>query len=97
MGCVEVDLLVGDFDHLVLGHAGGEDGAEGLVVEEREGAAGGVASAGCSAAAGLDAFDVLPVVAGDGGAPGADGGEVSADLGEGLEAVGFVAREGEAG
>lgn len=39
MGFVEVDLLVGDFDHLVLGHAGGEDGAELLVIEEREGSA----------------------------------------------------------
>ena len=39
MGFVEEGLLVGDFDHLVLGHAGGEDGAELLVVEEGEGAA----------------------------------------------------------
>ena len=36
VGFVEVDLLVGDFDHLVLGHAGGEDGAELLVIEEGE-------------------------------------------------------------
>jgi len=27
VGFVEVDLLVGDFDHLIFGHAGGEDGA----------------------------------------------------------------------
>ena len=33
---VEVDLLVGDFDHLVFGHAGGEDGTELLVVEQRQ-------------------------------------------------------------
>ena len=46
MGVVAEDLLVGDFDHLVLGHAGGEDGAELLVEEEGEGSAGGVASAG---------------------------------------------------
>ena len=39
VGFVEMDLLVGDFDHLVLGHAGGEDGAELLVIEEGEGAA----------------------------------------------------------
>ena len=39
VGFVEEGLLVGDFDHLVLGHAGGEDGAELLVVEEGEGAA----------------------------------------------------------
>ncbi len=38
-GLSRMDLLVGDFDHLVLGHAGGEDGAEGLVVEEGEGSA----------------------------------------------------------
>ena len=67
-----------------------------VVVEEGEGSAGGVASAGCAAAAGLDVLDVFPVVVGDGGSPGADGGEVGADLGEGFEAVGFVAREGEA-
>ena len=97
MGFVEEGLLVGDFDHLVLGHAGGEDGAELLMVEQGESAAGGVASAGCASAAGLDVLDVLPVVTGDGGAPGADGGEVRGDLGIGLEAVGFVAREGEAG
>ncbi len=41
-------------------------------------------------------LDVLPVVVGDGGAPGADGGEVGADFGIGLETVGFVSREGEA-
>ena len=96
VGFVEVDLLVGDFDHLVLGHAGGEDGAECLVVEQGQGAAGGVASAACASAAGLDVLDVLPVVLGDGGSPGADGGEVGADLGIGFEAVGFVARDGEA-
>jgi len=56
-----------------------------------------VASAGCAAASGLDALDVLEVVAGDGGSPGADGGEVRGDLGEGFDGVGFVAREGEAG
>ncbi len=55
-----------------------------------------MASAGCASAAGLDALDVFEVVAGDGGAPGADGGEVSGDFGEGLDDVGFVAREGEA-
>ena len=33
VGIVAEDLLVGDFDHLVVGHAGGEDGAE-LAVEE---------------------------------------------------------------
>lgn len=36
MGFVEVDLLVGDFDHLVFGHAGGENGAELLVIQERK-------------------------------------------------------------
>ena len=39
VGLVEVDLLVGDLDHLVLGHAGGEDGAELLMIEEGEGSA----------------------------------------------------------
>src|SRR5580698_9848082 len=39
VGLVEVDLLIGDFDHLVFGHAGGEDRAELLVIEEREGSA----------------------------------------------------------
>ena len=82
-------LLVGDFDHLVLGHAGGEDRAESPMVEQRQSSAGGVASAGCASAAGLDVLDVLPVVAGDGGAPVADGGEVGGDLGIGLEAVGL--------
>ena len=56
-----------------------------------------MASAGCASSAGLDALDVFEVVAGDGGAPWADGGEVSGDLGIGLEDVGFVAGEGEAG
>ena len=55
-----------------------------------------MASAACASAAGLDALDVFEVVVGDGGAPGADGGEVSGDFGEGFEAVGFVARDGEA-
>ncbi len=50
-----------------------------------------MASAGVAAVAGLDVLDVLPVVLGDGGSPGADGGEVGADLGVRLEAVGFVA------
>src|SRR5271156_1602502 len=36
---VEEGLLVGDLDHLVLGHAGGEDGAELLMVEEGKGTA----------------------------------------------------------
>ena len=39
VGFVEVDLLVGDLDHLILGHAGGEDGAELLVIEQGQGAA----------------------------------------------------------
>ncbi len=39
VGFVEVNLLIGDFDHLVFGHAGGEDGAELLMVEEGEGSA----------------------------------------------------------
>ena len=55
-----------------------------------------MASAG-SASAGLDTLDVLEVVAGDGGAPGTDGGEVRGDFGKGFEAVGFVAGDGEAG
>ena len=41
-------------------------------------------------------LDVLPVVVGNGGAPGADGGEMGADFGIGFEAVRFVSREGEA-
>ena len=41
-------------------------------------------------------LDVLPVIVGDGGAPGADGGEVGADFGIGFESVGFVSRECEA-
>ena len=41
-------------------------------------------------------LDVFPVVVGDGGAPGADGGEVGADLGVGFDAIGFVSGESEA-
>ena len=39
VGFVEMDLLVGDLDHLILGHAGREDGAELLVIEQGQGAA----------------------------------------------------------
>ena len=39
MGFVEEGLLIGDFDHLIVGHAGGEDGAELLMVEEGESSA----------------------------------------------------------
>ena len=56
-----------------------------------------MASAGCASASGLDALDVFEVVFGDGGAPVTNGCEVSADLGIGFEAVGFIAGEGEAG
>ena len=94
VGLVEKGLLIGDLDHLVLGHAGGEDGAEGLVIEKGECAARGVSSSGCATSAGLDAFDVFEVVAGDRGSPWADGGEMSGDLGKGFDVVGFVTREG---
>src|SRR5271156_5539213 len=86
-------LLVRDLDHLVLGHAGGADGAEGLVIEQRESSAGGVASAGVAPTAGLDVLYVLPVVLGDGGAPVADGSQMGADLRVGLQAVGLVSRQ----
>ena len=94
MRFVEVDLLVGDLDHLVLCHARGEDGTERLVIEEGEGATRGVPSARCSSSTGLDALDVFKIVVSDGGAPRAGGGEVCGDLGIGFEAVGFVARNG---
>lgn len=55
-----------------------------------------MASAGCASAAGLDTLDVFEVVVSDGGAPGADGGEMSGDFGIGFDAVGFVAWDGEA-
>ncbi len=60
-----------------------------------------MASAACASSAGassagLDALDVFEVVVGDGGSPGAGGGEVGGDFGEGFEAVGFVAGDGEA-
>ncbi len=45
VGVIAEGLLIGDFDHLVLGHAGGEDWAELAMEEEREGSAGDVASA----------------------------------------------------
>ena len=45
MGVIAEGLLIGDFDHLVLGHAGGEDWAELAMEEKGEGSAGDVASA----------------------------------------------------
>ena len=55
-----------------------------------------MASARCSSSAGLDALDVFEVVAGDGGAPGPDGGQMRRDLREGFAPVGFVSWNREA-